>query len=126
MLRKISAVLLLILGLSGCADSTGYQKMSMVAAIEKMEKENDYVILDVRTKNEYDQGHIPNALLIPNESIDSSIVEKLPSKEQTIYVYCRSGNRSKQAANKLLKMGYTDVIDIGGINDWPYELAYDK
>ena len=94
-------------------------------SFEKMEKENDYVILDVRTKNEYDQGHIPNALLVPNENIDSSIVEKLPSKDQTIYVYCRSGNRSKQAANKLLKMGYTDVIDIGGINDWPNELAYD-
>lgn len=125
MLKQISAVLLLILGLSGCTNVSGYQKMSMVNAIEKMEKENDYVILDVRTQKEYDQGHIPNALLIPNESIDDSIIEELPSKAQTIYVYCRSGNRSKQAANKLLKMGYTDVIDIGGINAWPNELAYD-
>ncbi|MDY5252193.1 MAG: rhodanese-like domain-containing protein [Erysipelotrichaceae bacterium] len=125
MLKKLGSVMMIIIGLTSCTNATGYQKMSMQEALEKMAKETEYLIVDVRTQQEYDQGHIPEAILLPNESIDDTIIEKLPAKDQTIYIYCRSGNRSKQAANKLLKMGYKNVIDIGGINEWPNELAYD-
>ena len=87
--------------------------------IEKIMNENEnYIILDVRTIEEYNDGHIPGAICIPNETIDENVVNKLPNKEQLILIYCRSGNRSKQAAEKLQKLGYTNLIEFGGIIDW--------
>ena len=91
--------------------------------IEKIMNENEnYIILDVRTIEEYNDGHIPGAICIPNETIDENVVSKLPDKEQLILIYCRSGNRSKQAANKLKDLGYTNLIEFGGIIDWKGEI----
>ena len=88
-----------------------------------LSKAKKVVVVDVRTREEYDGGHIENAVLVPNESIESEMPEALPDKEATLLVYCRSGRRSKQAAEKLLKLGYQNVYDFGGVIDWPYELV---
>lgn len=95
-----------------------YGQISPQEAKEKMDNE-DVIILDVRTQEEYDSGHIQNAVCLPNEDILSE-PEMLPDKDQQILVYCRSGNRSKQAAQKLADMGYENVLEFGGILDWPY------
>lgn len=87
-----------------------------------MGTEDDYVILDVRTQAEYDQGHIPGAILIPHDTVATAAEDALPDKDQLILVYCRSGNRSKQASQALVDLGYTNVVEFGGINSWPYEV----
>ena len=117
--------------LSGCgnADSvqnteqkSGYKQVSMEEGLELMEADSDYILLDVRRDDEFEEGHIPGAINIPNESIGTEEIAELPDKNQTIYVYCRSGNRSKQAANKLVQLGYTNVIEFGGIIDYSGEV----
>ena len=90
--------------------------------MDLMETEEDYVILDVRTKEEYDEKHIKGAILVPNETIGNEEILELPDKDQMILVYCRSGNRSKQASEKLAKLGYTNVYEFGGINSWTGEV----
>lgn len=97
-----------------------YQQISPQEAKEIMDTETNIMILDVRTQEEYDSGHIKNAVCLPNEDILSE-PEILPDKGQQILVYCRSGNRSKQAAQKLVDMGYEKVLEFGGILDWPYQ-----
>ena len=87
-----------------------------------MEETADYLILDVRTQAEYDTGHIPGAICIPNETISDAVLQQLPDQGQLILVYCRSGNRSKTASQALVDLGYTNVYEFGGINDWPYEI----
>ena len=87
-----------------------------------MDTETDYVILDVRTQEEYDQGHIPGAIVIPDTEIRARAEKVLPEKDQLILVYCRSGRRSKNAAQILVELGYTNIIEFGGILDWPYEV----
>ena len=79
------------------------------------------IILDVRTAEEYSEKHIPGAINIPNETIGADDIPELPDKDQLILIYCRSGNRSKQAADKLVKLGYTNIMEFGGINDWTGE-----
>lgn len=96
--------------------------VSMDDIVQIMEENENYIILDVRTIAEYNEGHIPNAICIPNETIDENVVNKLPDKNQMILVYCRSGNRSRQAAEKLKKLGYTNLIEFGGIIDWKGEI----
>lgn len=96
--------------------------ISMNDIVQIMDENENYIILDVRTQAEYNQGHIPNAICIPNETIDENVVNKLPDKNQMILVYCRSGNRSRQAAEKLKKLGYTNLIEFGGIIDWKGEI----
>ena len=86
-----------------------------------MEEENDYIILDVRTPEEFAEKHIPDAINIPNETIGTEDIPELSDKDQLILVYCRSGNRSKQASEKLARLGYTNIVEFGGINDWPGE-----
>ena len=86
-----------------------------------MEEESGYIILDVRTPEEFADKHIPGAINIPNETIGKEEVPELPDKDQLILVYCRSGNRSKQAAEKLVALGYNKIVEFGGINDWPGE-----
>lgn len=100
-----------------------YMQISMNEAVEMMKTEKDYVILDVRTYEEYKEGHIPGAICVPNETIGKDNISELPDKEQLIMVYCRSGNRSKQAASKLAEQGYTNVYEFGGILDWEGELV---
>ena len=84
------------------------------------------IMVDIRTREEYDGGHIENAVLVPNESIGSEMPEALPDKEMTLLVYCRSGRRSKDAAQKLLELGYQKVCDFGGVIDWPYGLVKER
>ncbi len=95
-----------------------YRQVSTEEAIAIMEKESGYVILDVRTAEEFQEKHIPNAINIPNETIGRDEIKELPDKDQLILVYCRSGNRSKQASEKLVKLGYTNIVEFGGINSW--------
>ena len=99
----------------------GYQQITMDEAKEIFEQPGEYIILDVRTFEEFNGGHIPGAICIPNENIVSEPPEELPDKDQLIYVYCRSGNRSKKAAQKLVDMGYTNIVEFGGIIDWKGE-----
>ena len=115
----------LVLALTGCAGSSenSYTQISMDEAIEMMETEENYIILDVRTKEEFDAGHIEDAINIANEVIHQDQSDNLPDKEQLILVYCRSGNRSKQASEKLVKQGYTNVYEFGGIIDWPGDVV---
>ena len=121
--------------LSGCgnADSvqnteqkSGYKQVSMEEGLELMEADSDYILLDVRRDDEFEEGHIPGAISIPNESIGTEEIAELPDKNQTIYVYCRSGNRSRQASQKLVDLGYTDVIEFGGIIDYSGEIEKDR
>lgn len=98
-----------------------YTKITVEEAYEMMQNQ-EVVIVDVRTQAEYNTGYIPKAILIPNEEIKDTPPAQLPDKDAIILLYCRSGNRSAQAANKLIKMGYTKVYDFGGINKWPYDI----
>ena len=100
-----------------------YEEISMQAAIEMMETETDYIILDVRTEEEFKEKHIPNAINVPNEDIGTEEIPELPDKDQLILVYCRSGNRSKKASAKLAELGYTQVKEFGGILNWTGEVV---
>ena len=104
------------------SDKVAYHKISAEEAYEMMVSQ-EVMVVDVRTQEEYDGGHIENAVLVPNESIGSEMPETLPDKEATLLIYCRSGRRSKDAAQKLLALGYQSVYDFGGVIDWPYELV---
>ena len=123
---SVFLILLVILLLTGCAASTNtavtYKQITMSEAVAMMASESDHIILDVRRPDEFAAGHIPNAVNIPNESIGTDEIDALPDKDQLILVYCRSGNRSKQASQKLVKLGYTNVVEFGGILDWPGEI----
>ncbi len=126
-MRNISILFMFaILLLTGCtakqpASAGSYTQISQEEAKKMMKADDGHVIVDVRRQDEYDAGHIPGAVLIPNESIGSEQPEALPDLNQVILIYCRSGNRSKQAAQKLYDMGYTKVYEFGGINDWTGE-----
>ena len=120
-LTPLFAALLLIAGCAAPAQESGYRQVTAEEAIALMEKESGYIILDVRTAQEYSEKHIPKAVNIPNESIGTEEIPALPDKNQLILVYCRSGNRSKQASEKLAALGYTNVVEFGGINSWPGE-----
>ena len=118
------SLFLTVLLLAGCAapeSETGYRQVSAAEAIAMMEEETGYLILDVRTPEEFAEKHIPGAVNIPNEAIGTEEIPELPQKDQLILVYCRSGNRSKQASEKLAALGYTNIVEFGGINDWPGE-----
>ena len=99
-----------------------YMNITQEEAKKLMDTETDYIILDVRTQEEFDEKHIPGAILIPHTEIEAKAAEKLPNKDQLILVYCRSGNRSKTASEALEKLGYTRIREFGGINTWPYEI----
>ena len=118
------AVLLLASGCRGPAPAAGsYRQVSAEEAASIMEEECGYVIVDVRTRAEYAGGHIPGAVCIPNETIGTEKPAELPEPDQLILVYCRSGNRSKQASEKLCAMGYTNVVEFGGIISWTGEIV---
>lgn len=104
-------------------DKAVYQKIDAQEAKEIIDNNDDIIILDVRTLSEFNSGHIKGAVCLPNESITDQPLDELPDKKQEILIYCRSGNRSEQAARKLLKLGYQNVKDFGGIIDWPYEIV---
>ena len=109
-------------GCSGSGSAT-YEQISGAEAKALMDSESGYVIIDARTQEEYDEGHIPGAILIPEYEIADRAEKELPDKDQLILVYCRSGRRSKIAAEELVKLGYTNVKEFGGIIDWKYEIV---
>ena len=117
-------ILALSLFLAGCMitktseTSSSYKTISSTEAQQMIEEHKDALILDVRTAAEYESGHIPNAVNLSNEDIQAGKVDSLKDKSQLIMVYCRSGNRSRQAAQKLAELGYTNVVDFGGIQSW--------
>ena len=131
-MKRIVLFLLLMLFLTtGCAQKldgdgmigkTTYIQIDQEKAKEMMAVNDGHVVVDVRRADEYASGHIPGAILIPNESIGKGQPDQLPDKDQIILVYCRSGNRSKQAAQKLADMGYTNIYEFGGINTWTGEV----
>ena len=123
-MKKIIPLLMALLLLAGCAvqpEKSTYRQINAEEAAAMMEEESGYLILDVRTAEEYIQKHIPGAINVPNEIIGTEDIPELPDKEQLILVYCRSGNRSKQASEKLVKQGYTNIVEFGGIHDWTGE-----
>ena len=131
MLKRNKRFLLMLLTLAlpfGCVGCSGggsasYDQISGAEAKAIMDSESGYIILDVREQYEYDEGHIPGAILIPYGEIADRAEKELPDKDQLILVYCRSGRRSKIAAEELVKLGYTNVKEFGGIIDWEYEIV---
>ena len=128
MKRIILLSVLLLALLCGCApqnegedEKMTYTQITVNKAIEMMESESNYIILDVRTFEEYNERHIPGAICVPNESIGTEPIDELEQKDQLILVYCRSGRRSKEAAEKLAAMGYSNIYEFGGILDWTGE-----
>ena len=126
---KIALVALLCLcGMAGCGQQEAnkvntYQQIDAREAKKLMDTETDYVIIDARTEEEFAAGHIENAILIPEYEIAERAEKELPDKDVLILVYCRSGRRSKIASEELVKLGYTNVKEFGGIIDWPYEIT---
>ena len=127
-MKKLIFLLLAVLLLTACGQNVEndqgvvYMNITAEEAKEIMDTEEGYIILDVRTQEEYDQGHIPGAIVISHEEIPDKAEEVLTDKNQLILVYCRSGRRSKIAAEALLELGYTNIKEFGGIIDWPYEV----
>ena len=128
-MRKIRRLLPFILSmmlLSSCSapgdSANSYRQVSMDEAVKMMKNEKNYIILDVRRPDEYAEGHIPGAINLPNEEIGASEISELPDKTQLILVYCRSGRRSNEASEKLVKLGYTNIVEFGGILDWTGEI----
>ena len=119
LILQIAAAVML---LSGCS-SASYTQISQDEAMKMMQEQTDYLIVDVRRPDEFAEGHIAGAVNVPNETIEDEAPEALPDKEQTLLVYCRSGNRSKEASQKLADMGYTNVYEFGGINTWEGEIV---
>ena len=127
-MKKLLPILLSALMFTGCAGTSNnqtntYRQISMDEAVNMMAQETRYIILDVRRPDEFAAGHIPNAINVPNESIGTTEIPELPDKNQLIMVYCRSGRRSKEASEKLVKLGYTNIVEFGGILDWKGEIV---
>ena len=141
-MKRIKAIFIMILSvllLSSCmtltkpsdsSDGEGeekqkgtYRQISAGEAASLMKTETGYIILDVRRADEFEEGNIPGAINIPNETIGAEEISALPDKAQLILVYCRSGRRSKEAAEKLVKLGYTNIVEFGGILDWTGEIV---
>ena len=127
-MKKLVFLLLAVMMLTACGQDKEndqgavYVNITAEEAKQIMDSEEGYIILDVRTQEEYDQGHIPGAIVISHEEITEKAEEVLTDKDQLILVYCRSGRRSKIAAEALAELGYTNIKEFGGIIDWPYEV----
>ena len=127
-MKKLVFLLLAVMVLTACGQDKEndqgavYVNITAEEAKQIMDTEEGYIILDVRTQEEYDQGHIPGAIVISYEEITEKAEEVLTDKDQLILVYCRSGRRSKIAAEALAELGYTNIKEFGGIIDWPYEV----
>ena len=128
-MKRIKRLIFLLLSsslLASCAanktTTVEYRQVTVDEAVVMMEEEKNYIILDVRRPDEFAEGHIPGAINVPNEDIGTADIPTLPDKSQLILVYCRSGRRSKEAAEKLVKLGYTNIVEFGGILDWKGEI----
>ena len=132
-MKKVKGLIIMLLislslfGMTACGSENGksstYEQITAEQAKTIMDTEKDYIIIDARTDEEFAEGHIENAILIPEYEIANRAEKELPDKEQLILVYCRSGRRSKIASEELVKLGYTNVKEFGGIIDWPYEVV---
>lgn len=132
-MKKVKGLIIMLLislslfGMTACdggnEKSSTYEQITAEQAKTIMDTENDYVIIDARTEEEFAEGHIENAILIPEYEIAERAEKELPDKAQLILVYCRSGRRSKIASEELVKLGYTNVKEFGGIIDWPYDIV---
>ena len=132
-MKKVKGLIIMLLislslfGMTACDGENGkvstYEQITAEQAKTIMDTEKDYVIIDARTEEEFSEGHIENAILIPEYEIANRAENELPDKEQLILVYCRSGRRSKIASEELVKLGYTNVKEFGGIIDWPYKIV---
>ena len=126
-MKKLVFLLLAVMMLTACGQDKEndqgavYVNITAEEAKEIMDIEEGYIILDVRTQEEYDEGHIPGAIVISHEEIAEKAEKVLTDRDQLILVYCRSGRRSKIAAEALVELGYTNIKEFGGIIDWPYE-----
>lgn len=130
-MKKVKGLIIMLLiylslfGMTACGGENGkvstYEQITAEQAKAIMDTEKDYVIIDARTEEEFAEGHIEGAVLIPEYEVADRAEKELPDKEQLILVYCRSGRRSKIASKELVKLGYTNVKEFGGIIDWPYE-----
>ena len=129
MMKKLILLLLAVALLTACGQDkeknteAAYMNITAAEAKRIMDTSEDYIILDVRAQEEYDEGHIPGAIVIPHTQIERCADEMLPDLDQLILVYCRSGRRSKIAAEELEDLGYTNIKEFGGIIDWPYEVV---
>ena len=127
-MKKLILLLLTAMLLTACGQAntnnqeTVYMNITAQEAKQIMDTEEGYVILDTRTQAEFDEGHIPGAIVISHDEIEEKAEQLLPDKDQLLLVYCRSGRRSKLAAEALVKLGYTNIKEFGGIIDWPYEV----
>ena len=126
-MKKLIPILLSALMFTGCAGISNhqlntYRQITVDEAVAMMAQEAGYIILDVRRPDEYAAGHIPNAINVANETIGTAEISELPDKNQLIMVYCRSGRRRKEASEKLVKLGYTNIVEFGGILDWKGEI----
>ena len=127
-MKKLVFLLLAVMMLTACGQDKEnnqgavYVNITAEEAKQIMDIEEGYIILDVRTQEEYNEGHIPGAIVISHEEITEKAEEVLTDKDQLILVYCRSGRRSKIAAEALVELGYTNIKEFGGIIDWPYEV----
>ena len=132
-MKKVKGLIIMLLislslfGMTACDGENGkastYEQITAEQAKTIMDTEKDYVIIDARTEEEFAEGHIENAILIPEYEIANRAKKELPDKEQLILVYCRSGRRSKIASEELVKLGYINVKEFGGIIDWPYDVV---
>jgi len=130
-MKKLKGLIIMLIislslfGLTACGGENGkaltYEQITPQQAKAIMDTETDYIIIDARTQEEFAEGHIENAILIPEYEIANRAEKELPDKDALILVYCRSGRRSKIASEELVKLGYTNVKEFGGIIDWPYE-----
>ena len=127
-MKKRVFLLLAVMLLTACGQDKEndqgavYVNITADEAKQIMDNEEGYIILDVRTQEEYDEGHIPGAIVISHEEIAEKAEKMLTEKDQLILVYCRSGRRSKIAAEALVELGYTNIKEFGGIIEWPYEV----
>ncbi|MBQ7331465.1 MAG: rhodanese-like domain-containing protein [Oscillospiraceae bacterium] len=128
MKKQVWVLFLIMMLLTACGQDKEnrqeavYMNITAQQAKEMMDSQEGYIILDTRTQEEYDESHIPGALLIPHDEIKEKAEDVLTDKNQLILVYCRSGRRSKLAAEALAELGYTNIKEFGGIIDWPYEV----
>lgn len=128
LMKIITIMLLITIPVSSCSkeiENANYKTINAEEAKAIIDAEENIVILDVRTKAEFDDGHIPNAILIPDAKLKEEVEIKIPDKDTKILIYCRSGNRSARSSKLLIEMGYNNVFDFGGIIDWPYDVVTD-
>ena len=121
---SIIAALVFLIAISGCSSQEGsvYMNINAEKAKEMMENLEEFVLLDARSEEEFSEGHIPGAIVIPHDEIEERAESEIPEKDVPVFVYCRSGRRSKIAAEALVSLGYSEVYEFGGIIDWPYEI----